>query len=294
MATTNHSVSNSAFSLLNVDYVKLNKSWNYRNIVSPFYRLYLIDEGFGKLHHADKTIILEKDHLYLIPSFTLCNYHCPEFLSQYYIHFLEESPDGKSLFSGQQTILKIEANPSDQELFKRILFLNPERNLKRSYNPKDYQKQPVIQSFQQLNNDLPIAVYLETKGILLQLLSKFLTAENYSNSTAKTVPNKILESIYFIQNHLGEKLTVAELAERACQNPDYFSRLFQYHTGARPLAFIQQKRIERAQFLMLTTELSLGDIAVHTGFESLSYFSRIFKNITGQTPGFFGRHNHTI
>lgn len=288
----NQSVSKSVFSLLNTDYVKLNKTWNYRNIVSPFYRLYLIDDGLGKLHQADKTVILEKDHLYLIPSFTLCNYHCPEFLSQYYIHFLEESPDGRSLFSGQQSILKIEAKPSDHALFKRILFLNPGRNLIRSYNPKDYQKQLIIQSAQLQNNDLPIAVYLETKGILLQLLAKFLTPENY-NSTS-TIPNKILDTIYFIQDHLGERLIVTELAERVCQNPDYFSRLFQEHTGARPLAFIQQKRIERAQFLMLTTELSLGEIAAQAGFESLSYFSRVFKNIIGQTPGVFGRNNHTI
>ncbi|MBE9461756.1 helix-turn-helix domain-containing protein [Dyadobacter subterraneus] len=290
----NHSISRSTFSLLNVDYVKLNKSWNYRNVISPFYRLYFIDDGFGKLYQAGKTIILEKDFLYLVPSFTLCNYQCPEYLSQYYIHFLEEAPDGTSLFSSHKNIIKIPAGPSDLEHLKKILKLNPDRDLKRSYNPKDYQKQPVIQHSQALNNDLPISAFLETKGILLQLLSRFLTPEYYNISDSKVIPSKVLETINYINTNLGENLTVKDLAEKARQNPDYFSRIFQDHTGARPLPYIQQKRIEKAQFLILTTDLSLSQIASETGFESLSYFSRIFKNMTGQTPGNYAKNNYNI
>ncbi|WP_366087768.1 helix-turn-helix transcriptional regulator [Mucilaginibacter sp.] len=68
-------------------------------------------------------------------------------------------------------------------------------------------------------------------------------------------------------------------------NADYFSRLFYENTGERPLSYIQVKRIERAQLLLTTTNLSFYDIAAETGFENLSYFSRIFKKITGQPPG---------
>ncbi|WP_159471439.1 AraC family transcriptional regulator [Dyadobacter sp. 3J3] len=290
----NNVISKSTFSLLNVDYVKLNKSWNYRNIISPFYRLYYIDGGFGHLFYANKTVILEKDFLYLIPCFTLCNYQCPEFLSQYYIHILEETPDGTSLFSSHQNVIKIPAELSDLEHFKRILVLNPGRDLKRSSNPKDYQKQPVIRNSQAMNNDLPISAFMETKGITLQLLSRFLTPENYSFSVGKIIPSKIIESINYINTNLSENLTVNDLAERAGQNKDYFSRIFQEHTASRPLSYIQQKRVEKAQFLIITTDLSLSQIASDTGFESLSYFSRIFKNITGQTPGSYGKNDHTI
>ncbi|GLU53544.1 helix-turn-helix domain-containing protein [Dyadobacter frigoris] len=291
---TNNNIFKSSFSLLNVDYVKLNKSWNYRNIISPFYRLYFIDDGFGQLFHAGRTVILEKDFLYLIPSFTLCNYVCPEYLSQYYIHFLEETPDGNSLFSSHQNIIKIPAGLYDLENFKRILMLNPGRDLKRSYNPKDYQKQPVMRHAQAMNNDLPISAFMETRGIILQLLSRFLTPENYKFSDTKVIPSKIMESINYINTNLSENLTVADLAEKACQNADYFSRVFQDHTGSRPLSYIQQKRIEKSQFLILTTDLSLSQIASETGFESLSYFSRIFKNVTGQTPGSYGRNKNTV
>ena len=291
---TNQSIARSTFSLLNADYVKLNKNWNYRNVISPFYRLYLIDGGLGKLYQADNTVTLEENYLYLIPSFTICNYHCPEFLSQYYIHFLEEAPDGTSLFSSNQKILRISATPADHNHFKRLLTLNPGRNIKQSYNPKDYQKQPIIQRSQDLNNEVSLAVFMETRGILLQLLSRFLTADLYNPSIAKPIPSKTQETINYIATNLGENLTVAQLAERTCQNADYFSRVFQDHTGLRPLAYIQTKRIERAQFLMLTTSLTLNEIAAETGFESLSYFSRIFKSITGQTPSYYGKNNNMI
>lgn len=290
----NQYINKLTFSLLNVDYVKLNKSWNYRNIISPFYRLYYIDDGLGTLFHANKNVILEKDFLYLIPSFTLCNYQCQEFLSQYYIHFLEESSDGNSLFSSHQHIIKVRAADSDLDKFKRILMLNPGRNLKQSYNPKDYQKQPEIRHSQALNDDIPIAALMETRGILLQLLSKFLSPENFDLSDRKIIPSKVMESINYINVNLDRNLTVTFLAEKVFQNPDYFSRIFQAHTGLRPLAYIQQKRVEKAQFLILTTDLSLSQIASETGFESLSYFSRIFKNVTGQTPGNYDKNRHTV
>src|SRR5687768_553072 len=98
----------STFSLLNADYVQLNKSWNYRDVVSPFYRLYLIDNGEGWLKNKMEAVRLEKGYLYLVPSFTLCNYSCDDFLSQYYMQFIEESIDGSSVFSRERGILKVQ------------------------------------------------------------------------------------------------------------------------------------------------------------------------------------------
>lgn len=85
------------FSLLNVDFVHLNKSWNYQKVISPFYRVYLIERGGGILTTGYQKEVLEKDHPYLIPGFTMCNYCCTSFLHQYYVHVAEES-QGQILF----------------------------------------------------------------------------------------------------------------------------------------------------------------------------------------------------
>ena len=289
----NKIVHKSSFSLLNADYVQLNKSWNYKHIISPFYRLYLIEDGAGTLINSTDSVHLESGFLYLIPSFTLCNYHCENHLSQYYLQFLEESDDGTSLFASNRKIFKVPADVMDLAIFKRILHLNPGRGLSKN-DPKDYEKRPVLQGFQDLNNALPISVYMETNGIILQLLSRFLTEEYFKQDNKKAIPSKVLEAIHYIQTNLHLPLTVESLAERADQNPDYFSRIFKEHTGERPLAFIQYKRIERAQFLMIRSDMTLQGIAAETGFESLSYFSRIFKSFTSQTPGEYKKNNSSI
>jgi AraC-like DNA-binding protein len=279
------------FSLLNADYVQLNESWNYLNVISPFYRLYLIDDGIGDLSTPDQHITLERGLLYLIPSFTMFNQTCPSNLSKYYIHFIEESSDGSSLFSGSRKLLQIKASSTDIELFKRVIEINPGRDLRKSDNPKIYEKSAILKSFQEANARLNMATILETQGLIQILLSKFLNCNDFANEHKKLIPSRIMEAIHHIQTNLSGNLSVEELAARANLSTDHFSRSFYQHTGQRPLQFIQQKRIERAQFLILTSNYSFSSIAEKTGFDSLSYFSRVFKCTTGQTPGGY-RESH--
>ncbi|GAA4332252.1 hypothetical protein GCM10023149_38420 [Mucilaginibacter gynuensis] len=287
----NKSILRSTFSLLSTDHVRLNKSWNYKNVTSTFYRLYLIDGGEGKLYNAADTVKLEKGYLYLVPSFTTCNYYCDNYLSQYYIAFIEESADGASLFSANKKIFKLPASAYDVECVKRVLQLNPNRSLHASYNPSVYEKRPVLKSYHELNNNTLTSAYMETCGILLQLLSRFLTPDVFRVTDKSVIHSKIADAINYIQTNLQTNLTVADLATRANHNADYFSRLFYENTGERPLAYIQSKRIERAQLLLITTNMPFYEIAAETGFESLSYFSRVFKNITGQSPGGYKKDN---
>ncbi|MCE7040476.1 AraC family transcriptional regulator [Dyadobacter sp. CY312] len=284
----------STFSLLNADYVRLNKTWNYRNVISPFYRIYLIDDGLGSLGDKDNDLILEKGFLYLVPSFTLCNHHCPHHLSQFYIHVLEESADGNSLFAANRKIHKIASTEEDIAKFRRIIQLNPGRGLKGIDNPREYERQSTLAGFQQRNDLISLADYIETHGLIFQLIARFLRAENFKLAENKKIPSKVLDAINYIQTHLHTNITVEHLAERASQNPNYFSRVFTRYTAERPLAYIQKKRVERAQYLILTTELPLSEIAADTGFESLSYFSRIFKNIAGQTPSRYKTNNSIV
>ncbi|MCU7552252.1 helix-turn-helix domain-containing protein [Chitinophagaceae bacterium LB-8] len=89
-------------------------------------------------------------------------------------------------------------------------------------------------------------------------------------------------------------MTVTHLAERANQHQDYFSRMFFQYAGIRPLAYIHEKRIERAQYLLTTTNMSYAEVAAETGFENLPHFSRIFKKATSLTPGQYRQQNQSV
>ncbi|MCR8557229.1 AraC family transcriptional regulator [Mucilaginibacter sp. BJC16-A38] len=273
------------FTLLNVDYVSLGSKWNYKNVISPYFRLYYIDAGAGEISDISTKLTLEPGFLYIIPSFTLCNLCCQDHLGQFFIQFFEESSDGISLFANNRSIFKVKATAIDIMNFFRLLEINPGRGINRSDNPKIYEKSIFYREYQELNNRQNTAVFTETHGILLQLVSRFLTPEIFQHKEISHIPVKILDAISYIQLHLHQELSVTGLAERANQHIDYFSRLFQQYTGERPLKYINEKRIERAQYLMVTTRMTYPEIAAQTGFENIFYFSRIFKKVTGMSPG---------
>jgi len=273
-----------SFSLMNVDLVQLDSKWNYNNVISPYHRIYYIAAGEGKISHFEKILELESGYLYIIPSFTLCNLFCKSTLNQYFVQFFEESSDGSSIFSNNRSIFKVKALDIDIINFKRLLTVNPGRGINRSDDPKIYEKDVYYKEYQQLNMDQNTTQFLETQGILYQMVSRFTSPEILGKTELELIPVKILESISYISIYLHQPLSVKSLAERANQNPEYFSRLFLRNTGSRPLAYINQKRIERAQHLIRTTSSKYADIAGMTGFDGLSHFSRTFKKITGVTP----------
>ncbi len=278
------------FSLLHIDYVKLNKKWNYANVISPYYRIYYIDEGEGYILSKQEKVKLEPGYFYLLPSFTLCNLFCKVYLSQYFLHFFEESVEGLSLFENNRRVIKVPACSTDITNIKRLLEINPGRGINRSDNPKEYEKYTYYKSYRQLNNTVSDSVFFETQGIILQMISRFLNSRKFKSNAPDPIASKILEAMRYIQV-TRENLTVSYLAERANLHQDYFSRLFLRYAGQRPLNYIHEKRIERAQYLIATTDLSYAAIAEETGFENLSHFSKVFKKVTSLTPGEYKKQN---
>ncbi|WP_292939889.1 MULTISPECIES: helix-turn-helix domain-containing protein [unclassified Mucilaginibacter] len=277
------------FSLLNIDHVELDNRWNYRNVISPYYRLYYIDAGEGEISDLASTFILEPGYLFLIPSFTLCNLTCTNYLSQYFIQFFEESCDGVSLFAAKRSIMKVKANEMDVLNILRLLDINPGRGINRSDNPSFYEKDIFYKEYKELNNQQNISTFFETQGIILQLVSRFLNKEFFINKEPRNISAKIQDAMNYIQVNLQEELNASLLAKRANHNTDYFSRLFHKLTGERPVAYIVARRIERAQYLMITTQMTLAQIAVETGFKSVFYFSKVFKKATGVSPRAYKR-----
>ncbi len=272
------------FSLLNVDHVKLTHKWDYRNVISPYYRIYYIDDGAGEISDQVNFLKLEPGYLYIIPSFTLCSLSCSDHLSQYFVQFFEESADGVSLFARSRVVSKIKATQLDIDLFKHLLEINPGRGINRSDDPKIYEKNIYYKEYQELNNRQNLASYIETQGILLQLMGRFLKSQQHLAQGIQHAPSKIAETIGHILVNLHQELSVTALAARINQHPDYFSRQFKIFTGERPVNYILDKRIERAQYLLATSKLAYSEIAAQTGFDTLSYFSKSFKKITGMSP----------
>lgn len=271
--------------LLNVGYAKLGPLWDYDDVISPFIRLYYITEGSAMVYHSNEAIELKPGHIYIIPSYTFGRYKCDEYHEQYYISCLEEIKNGYSIFNFSSFIFESKANPMDLYYFKRLLELNPNRQLENN-NPKVYDNRPTLMDFEKRNEELSPSAYMETHAILEILISRFIKDMN-TQSTKSNVKKEFGMVLNYIHENLHENLTVKQLADFCHLNTDYFSRVFNESFGMRPNKYIQSKRIERAQLLLLSTNNSLKQIAEKVGLENLSYFNRIFKSHTGVSPGIF-------
>lgn len=94
----------------------------------------------------------------------------------------------------------------------------------------------------------------------------------------------ILRCIQYIEDHLHESITLDRLAEHIGYSPNYISQLFQKDMQEKLSHYILRRKIEVAQNMMQANTFNLLEISDILAFSSQSYFSKIFKKYTGQTP----------
>ncbi len=91
-------------------------------------------------------------------------------------------------------------------------------------------------------------------------------------------------AVQYVQTHYAQQIPIEVLADVCFMSLTNFRRLFKTAMGCSPLQYITQVRIQKAQELLYTTELSVLDISLKTGFETLSTFNRHFLDIVGMPP----------
>jgi AraC-like DNA-binding protein len=82
-------------------------------------------------------------------------------------------------------------------------------------------------------------------------------------------------------------LDVPNLASLACVSEAHFIRTFKATFGETPHRYLQRRRVERAMYLLRTSDRSVTDVCMEVGFSSLGTFSRTFRDIVGETPSQF-------
>lgn len=89
--------------------------------------------------------------------------------------------------------------------------------------------------------------------------------------------------------NLGTTIRTQDLASIAGLSPFHFSRAFRDSFGDSPHSYLLRRRIERSQGLMLTTNMSLAEIALDCGLVDQAHFGRLFRRLVGESPGAWRR-----
>ncbi len=135
--------------------------------------------------------------------------------------------------------------------------------------------------------DADSRLYAESMATALSahLLRRYCAAVPEIKSDRSGLPKyKLKRVISYINEHLEQKLTLAQISSAVQMSPHYFASSFKQSTGITPHQYVMKCRIERAKQLLLKQELTLIEICQEVGFESQSHFTRVFRQHAQTTP----------
>lgn len=105
-------------------------------------------------------------------------------------------------------------------------------------------------------------------------------------TSARAIRNgtRMKQMLHYIQEHYNEEITTAQIAQSAMISESECLRCFRSTIGTSPIRYTRQIRIEKAAELLKTTQLKISDIAMQSGFQDISYFTKAFREQQGCTP----------
>lgn len=144
------------------------------------------------------------------------------------------------------------------------------------------------------DNESQEIVLLELKARLLRLARSYsqrpsLPAARSESQSSGGSPNleKAEQMAGYIARNFKTRLLIQEIADSVDLHPDYAATLFRKTFGTTLNSLITRHRVAEAQRLLVTSNEQIINVALSSGFDSLSRFNRAFKQVTGTTPSKF-------
>ncbi len=130
-------------------------------------------------------------------------------------------------------------------------------------------------------------VSMALRELLIRMLEAESRDQHLRDPAKQATSQPITASVTYILSHLDEKLTVAKLSRMAYMSESGYFRAFKNEMGMSPVHFINTQRLKLAASLLREGAKSIQEVALHCGFNSTSYFTRIFKKHFAISPTSF-------
>lgn len=196
--------------------------------------------------------------------------------------------------SGERIIFQAEISMLHEiREFKSVLSLiSPVIIITSANAPRIHDKVQTL--LQEIDAEYNASNTLSETAIYAKLLNIFvLIGRNYTENTEhfdvgnqkqKEYTEKFISICNYINEHCTEDLPLDEIAEIAGFSKYHFTRLFKQFANTTFYKYLNQKRIAHAELLLADPEISITEVALDSGFSSLSAFIRMFKLIKQCTP----------
>ncbi|MBE6942570.1 MAG: helix-turn-helix transcriptional regulator [Ruminococcaceae bacterium] len=241
--------------ILTFGYAGVDPDW-FGNVVSPVYsRLYYITDGaFTIWTDQSEKMRLGKGHWYLIPSGYSFDYECGETMEHFYFHVKLCDFDGTDLLRNCAVPLCLTPEKAvDCDFFKKCLDSN------------------------RLTDGLLLrqAVF----DVLISFIDTYqipIDAQDYSYC--------IFKALVYIKQNLSMQLSIAEIAENIFVSKSTLTKHFQKELHMSVNEYICNTIMADAERLLMTSNISIHDLALKFGYTDQLYFSRRFKEKFGKSP----------
>jgi len=244
------------------------------------YEIYYLYNGYRSMSVAGREFLLRPGDLLLLPPgvahqswpvegmpqhhvvINLGSTYLDSYLAQNHMRELEE------LLSGGERLLRLSSN-------------------------QQYQLDMQLHALQQeLTGQKVGADYAVQAHVCLLLLFLLRSLENeITTHSAGTHRRRsdMQQVASFIEEHYADPISLAGIAKIFATNASALSRSFRRYMGVPPIHYLNRVRVQAAKALIENTDMSLTEVCSKVGYESLTYFGRVFREFTGVTPSQYRR-----
>jgi len=198
--------------------------------------------------------------------------------------FIPKNVYHKTTSDAERVLLFFDENDVGENLLKYIdeLFENKHIIIKGKYHNKVTE---LLYKIEKEENDKKIG-YRDMQNLYTRELLILISRHRAEESSEKETPSHqlIQDVAKYISSNYAEDLSLKVLSEHFAITPNYLSKQFKKLTSVGLSDYINITRVAAAEKLLVTTNLSITEIAFLCGFNDSNYFAAVFKKIKGITP----------
>ena len=137
---------------------------------------------------------------------------------------------------------------------------------------------------QNMNYSQRLQLFHYLAGIANLILGIMMYSDRNREFSENDLENRINKAKLLIGENYATGIRLEDIATEINMSYSWFRKLFKEYTGFSPASYIQEMKLQKAKSLLISSNLSLKEIAFSLNFDTVSYFSSAFRKKTGYTP----------
>ena len=267
------------FELIYISKSKFENDWHSTLHMHPFTEIFFITSGQGTFQIGNEVVSVKESDLILI------NPNCS------HTERSVSSSDPLEYIVLALNNLAIATSPSNlDDDTKDTLNAYKILNFDKKKSEILYNLNTLIRELEERNLNYELACKSILTLFLIQVMRN-TSSDIFITENFKKVNIECMKIKNYIDSHYSENITLDFLSNLTYVNKFHLVHLFTKEMGISPINYLINKRIDESKNLLSTTNYSIRDISSIVGFSNSSYFSQMFKKITGISPKDFRSSN---